>query len=267
MISLNNVTVTIGDKTINDNIKLQLEKGQFVGIIGPNGSGKSTLLKTIYRINKPKLGEIHFEGANIFQLTHREFARNIAVVGQESHVQFDFSVIEIVSMGRHAHKGIFESEKVGDHQLVDHALEQVGMTEYRDRSFLTLSGGEKQRVMIARALAQNANYLILDEPTNHLDIHHQLQILDVVKRVDISTLAALHDLNLAAAYCDVIYVLDKGTVITFGSPSEVLTESLLKEVFQVDATVITHPITGQIQLLYSSNTMTNKSKKVHGGKK
>ncbi|MFC0560242.1 heme ABC transporter ATP-binding protein [Halalkalibacter alkalisediminis] len=249
------LTTVIEEKNIIEDITMHVETGQFVGIIGPNGSGKSTLLKTIYRILRPKAGLVSLNEREINSLSHREFAKKIAVVSQEGSVPFDFTVEEIVIMGRSPHKRFFERDTFEDNKIVHSALVKVGLENYKYRSFSTLSGGEKQRVLIARALVQETTFLILDEPTNHLDIHHQLQILDIVKSLKVSVLAALHDLNLAAAYCDVLFVVDNGRIVASGSPEEVITKTMLKEIFQVECTVTAHPDTGKVQILYVSDGM------------
>ncbi|MEC2073880.1 ABC transporter ATP-binding protein [Alkalihalophilus marmarensis] len=255
MLSVSKLTTTIEHKDIIHQVSMHIESGKFVGLIGPNGSGKSTLLKTIYRIYEPRAGLVTMNGQDISTLTHKELARRMAVVAQEGSAPFDFTVEEIVLMGRNPHKRFFEGDTREDSYNTNQALVKVGLEGYSNRSFSTLSGGEKQRVLIARAFVQKANVLILDEPTNHLDIQHQLHILDVVKSLNVSTLAAIHDLNLAAAYCDIIYVINGGEMVKQGSPSEVLTGDLVKEIFQVDCTITTHPMTGKVQISYISDGM------------
>ncbi|WEG15831.1 ABC transporter ATP-binding protein [Alkalihalophilus pseudofirmus] len=255
MLSVSQLTTTIEHKDIIHQVSMDIESGKFVGLIGPNGSGKSTLLKTIYRIFEPRAGLVALDEKDISTLTHKELARRMAVVAQESSVPFDFTVEEIVLMGRSPHKRFFEEDTSEDSYITNQALVKVGLEGYSNRSFSTLSGGEKQRVLIARALVQKANVLILDEPTNHLDIQHQLHILDVVKNLNVSTLAAIHDLNLAAAYCDIIYVINGGEIVKQGSPTEVLTRDLVKEIFQVECTITTHPMTGKVQISYISDGM------------
>lgn len=235
-------------------VALQADSGQFVGLIGPNGSGKSSLLRCIYRVIKPDAGLIGLDGENVWKLSVREAARRTAAVLQESPAEFDFTVEEMVSMGRTPHKGLFDGESEADRQIVAGALDRVGMSALVQRSFFTLSGGEKQRVLIARALAQQARLLVLDEPTNHLDIHFQIEILDLVRSLGVTALAALHDLNLAASYCDLIYVLHEGEIVASGPPAGVLTPDLIRKVFKVGAMVQQHPRTGKPHLtFYSEN--------------
>ena len=254
------VSVSIQDKNIIADIQLQVKSGQFVGLIGPNGSGKSTLLKSIYRLNKPDCGIITLDHDNIYELSAKKTAQKMAVVSQESQHTFEFSVKEIVLMGRAPHKKMMETETVKDIRIAQEALEKVGLASYGDRLISTLSGGEKQRVMVARALAQQAKYLVLDEPTNHLDIHHQLQLMDLVKTLDITVIAALHDLNIAAVYCDYIYVLNHGKLAVSGKPEEVLTEAMLKEIFRVKTNIIQHPITGKTHITFLSDVVGRDEK-------
>jgi iron complex transport system ATP-binding protein len=226
-------------------VTLSAADGEFVGLLGPNGSGKSSLLRTIYRLIKPQAGAILLDDDNVWQLSAREVARRMAVVTQEHTGDFDFSVFEMVLMGRNPHKGMFDRDTDNDFQLVQEALHRVDMASFAQRSFLTLSGGEKQRVLVARALVQQARFLVLDEPTNHLDIHYQLSILELVRQVGVTTIAALHDLNLAAYYCDRLYVLKQGQVVESGTPEQVLRPDLIREVYGVWSEIQTHPLTGK----------------------
>lgn len=223
-------------------LSLKAHSQQFVGIIGPNGSGKSTLLKSIYRALKPESGEIRLNDQSLRVMSYKESAQKMAVVGQENELPFDFRVEEIVQMGRYPAKRFLDNETPEDAEKVAEALEQLGIAHLAQRNFQHLSGGEKQRVLIARALAQNTDLLILDEPTNHLDIHYQLEIFDLLSRLPITVVSAIHDLNIAAMYCDYLYVLEEGEVFGSGSPVEVLTQKMLQQIFQVYAEVQLHPI-------------------------
>lgn len=249
-IQAENVTYRIGQSSILREISIQIPSKRFVGLIGPNGSGKSTLLKMIYRVLQPDTGTVYLDDQNVHKMQMRSVFQRMAVVSQESVPNFDFSVQEIVMMGRTPHKSMFQSDTAEDLAIVEQALSRVDMTEYRKRSFLSLSGGEKQRVMIARALAQQAEIIVLDEPTNHLDIRHQLQLMDLVKHLDVTVLAALHDLNLASVYCDDLYVLQDGKVVDSGTPEEVITPELLRDVFGVVAEVTLHPVTQKPHITY-----------------
>ena len=246
------ITVAIGEKTIIDKMSFQMKKGQLIGLIGPNGSGKSTLLKSMYRYLKPKKGHIYLFEQDVWKQNEKQVAKRMAVVGQETPVLFEFTVRDLVAMGRTPHKKLFEMDNKEDSHIVQQALEQTNMIHLADRQFSTLSGGEKKRVVVARALAQQAQVLVLDEPTNHLDIQHQLQLMDLIRGLPITVIAALHDLNLAATYCDSIYVLKDGLLCAEGTPEEVLTPNLIKQVFHVKAEVSTHPLTKKPQLFFLS---------------
>ncbi|USG63889.1 heme ABC transporter ATP-binding protein [Brevibacillus ruminantium] len=255
------VSVALSGKKILEHIDVQVSQGMFVGLIGPNGSGKSTLLKSMYRIKKPDDGIVSLNGEDVYQLSARQAAQRMAVVRQESTVEFDFTVREIVMMGRTAHKRLFQTDTAEDTRLVHEALVRTGMEEYAERSFQSLSGGEKQRVMIARALVQEAKLLILDEPTNHLDIRYQLQIMDLLRNLRLTVLAALHDLNIAAMYCDHLYVINEGRIAANGTPEEVLTPNLIHEVFGVETEIYVHPKTQKKHIVFFSGMHTSRWEK------
>lgn len=250
------VSYSIQDQRILHEVSMQIREQQFVGLIGPNGSGKSTLLKNMYRLLKPENGTVLLNEQDIFKQSSKNIAKNLAVVSQETPVLFDFTVHDLVSMGRTPHKKLLELDQERDFQIVKDALNQTGITHLEKRSFSSLSGGEKKRVMVARALAQQAQILILDEPTNHLDIQHQLQLMDLIQTLHLTVVAALHDLNIAAMYCDQIYVLQQGQIVCSGTPEEVLTPALLQDVFGVYADIQTHPLTGKPYLTYVSEQYT-----------
>ncbi|MBD2487252.1 ABC transporter ATP-binding protein [Aulosira sp. FACHB-615] len=245
---------SIEGKQILHDIHLQVSSGELVGLIGPNGSGKSSLLRCLYRVLKPDRGVITLNGKNIWHLSTREMAQTTAVVLQETSADFDFTVAEMVLMGRNPHQGLFDRETKKDHLIVLNALMQVGMNDFAERSFISLSGGEKQRVLIARAIAQQAQFLILDEPTNHLDIRYQLELLELVKGLGVTAIAALHDLNLAASYCDRIYVVHHGTIKAVGTPQDLLQPSLIREVFGVGSTVETNSKNGKLNISFFLDT-------------
>lgn len=249
-VSVEGISYRIQDKNLLRSISLEVNKGELVGLIGPNGSGKSTLLKNIYRVLQPASGRISLDERELSQLSHKETAQQMAVVGQEAAVAFSFTVRDIVMMGRNPHKRWFDMDSQADQQIVEESLDRVGMLDDIDRNFSTLSGGEKQRVLIARALTQQAQFLVLDEPTNHLDIMHQLQMMDLVKALKLTAIAALHDLNIAALYCDRLVVLKKGQVVASGLTEEILTAELLLDVFGVAAEIVNHPLTGKPSITY-----------------
>lgn len=242
----------LGKSHILKGLTIEAKKEEFVGIIGPNGSGKSTLLKCIYRNLQPSKGVIFLDDKNIKELSMKESARKMAVVSQHNNYNFDFTVSDMVLMGRAPHKKFIEKDNAEDYRIIREALEKVGMIDYSKRSFSTLSGGEKQRIILARALAQRTECIILDEPTNHLDIKYQLQFMDTVKALKVTVIAAIHDLNIAALYCDKIYALKAGKIVSYGTPKEVLTKELIKSLYEVEAKVMEDKETGILNVIYKS---------------
>ncbi len=251
-LKIENLSFSYDNKSTVKNISLDVQNGEFVGIIGPNGSGKTTVLKNVYRALTPSSGEIFLDGKPIRKLSNREVSLKMAVVGQENEVPFDFSVSEIVAMGRTPHKRLFEPDTFDDKHMIHHALEHLGMEEMGERSFMSLSGGEKQRVLLARAVAQESDFFILDEPTNHLDISYQLEIFDFIKRLNITVLSAMHDLNLAALYCDRLYVMKEGGIVLSGTPEEVLTKENILDIFGVHSMVSKNSENGKLAISYFS---------------
>lgn len=244
------ISVSLTGADIVKDISIRVENKQFVGIIGPNGCGKSTLLKSIYKVIKPQKGTVFLGDKDVLKSSARIVSKEMGVVGQFNDLSFDFTVREMVMMGRTPHKLLMEADNTQDYKIVADALERVDLTEYANRSYLTLSGGEKQRVILARAIAQEPKFLVLDEPTNHLDIKYQIQILTVVKSLNIGVLAALHDLPMAAVYCDMLYVIKDGKIIASGSPKEVLTKKLIRQVYEIDCEIYINPITGNLAIAY-----------------
>lgn len=249
-VQVKNLKFNMDKKEILKDVSFDVPKGSFVGVIGPNGSGKSTLLKNIYRLYKPSGGNILLDNKNLSTMKDKECAKEIAVLAQESSSQFDFTVEQIVKMGRYPYKSIFEDYSKEDLKMVEDMLKKVGLDNYSERSFSNLSGGEKQRTLIARALVQNTDFLILDEPTNHLDIGYQIQLMDLVKSLNITTLSAIHDMNIASMYCDYLIVMKDGQIIKFGKVEEVITSKMLKEVFGVNAYVGINPINKKLQVSF-----------------
>lgn len=237
-ISAQAIELILNKKKILQSVDFKLADNEFVGIIGPNGSGKSTFLKCLYRVLQPNAGTVKFNGKYLDELSYRESAQLLAVVAQHNFYSFDFSVLEIVLMGRAPHKTIFEHDNAEDLAIARKALKTVGLENFSERNFSTLSGGEQQRVILARALTQQTDCLILDEPTNHLDIKYQLQVMDIVKSLNKSVVAAIHDLNIAAMYCDRLVALQEGKVIACGTPKEILTEDFLYKVYGVRSHIL-----------------------------
>jgi iron complex transport system ATP-binding protein len=238
-----------GTRIVSD-VSIEITTGEFVGLVGPNGSGKTTLLRSLHRALRPVAGTVLVGSDNLWNIHALEAARRIAVVAQENQIGFDFTASEVAAMGRIPYKTGFERDTDEDRQLVAQSLTELGLAPLAHRSFDAMSGGERQRTLIARALVQQAPILLLDEPTNHLDIHYQLDVLHRVHSLKLTTIAALHDLNLAASWCDRVYVMDRGRIVAGGPPHESLTAERISSVFRVRATAFTHPITGKHQLLF-----------------
>lgn len=249
-LAVEHVTLTAGARRLVRDVSLHARSGEVVGLVGPNGSGKSSLLRAVYRVLRPDAGCVRVDGADAWSLPARRLARTLAAVVQESGAEFGLTVREVVAMGRAPHKRLLDGDSAEDGRLVESALTAVDAAGLADRSFDRLSGGERQRVLIARALAQQPSLLALDEPTNHLDIRHQLEVLGVLRELPATVLVALHDLNLAAYFCDRLYVLREGAVAASGTPAEVLTPRLLDEVYGVAAEVAVHPRTGAPQVTF-----------------
>ncbi|GHF18762.1 ABC transporter ATP-binding protein [Streptomyces morookaense] len=254
-VDIEDLSVGIAGARLVEDIALRADSGRFVGLVGPNGSGKSTVLRCVYRALRPTAGRVLLAGDDLHGMTARESARRLAALPQESGSEFDFTVAEVVAMGRLPHQGAAGRVTAADTEACAAALARTGAAHLAGRGFLTLSGGEKQRVLIARALAQQPEVLVLDEPTNHLDIAQQLEVLSLVRSSGLTVLAALHDLNLAATHCDVLYVIAGGRIVAAGPPHDVLSAELLADVFGVRAHRVPHPVTGAPQLLFDRLTV------------
>ena len=184
-------------------------------------------------------------------MSTKESAKKVGVVAQHNHNNFDFSVLDMVLMGRSPYKKILDLDTKKDYEIVYNAIDKVNIRHLINRNFNTLSGGEQQRVVLARALAQETECLILDEPTNHLDIKYQLQLMSIVKNLNIEVIAAIHDLNIVAMYCDKIYVLKNGKIVAYGNPRQVLTEDIIKDVYGVDARILNDEINNSINIIFN----------------
>ncbi|MCI3930963.1 ABC transporter ATP-binding protein [Streptomyces sp. AN091965] len=241
---------TPSGRRLVDGVSLTVSAGETVGIVGPNGSGKTTLLRCVYGALAATAGRVLLDGTDLAAAGVKARARRVATVPQDGHAGFELTVRQVVAMGRSPHKRFWEADTTTDRAMVADALERVGAADLADRPFGQLSGGERQRALLARALVQEPAVLVLDEPTNHLDIRYQLEILGLVKELGTANLLALHDLTLAAYYCDRLYVLDGGRVVASGPPATVLTGELLAEVYGVTAEVAVHPATGAPTVTY-----------------
>ncbi len=243
------LSAELGGAQILNGVSLEAQDGQLVGVIGPNGSGKSTLLRCLYRVLEPTGGAVYLNGRELRSYSVKESARQVSVVAQHNYYNFDFTVQEVVLMGRSPYKRALDRDTREDYRLAAEALERVGMSAFAGRSFSTLSGGEQQRVILARALAQQTPCLILDEPTNHLDVKYQLQLMDIVRSLGRTVIAAVHDLNIAAMYCDRLYVMRNGRIAAAGTPQEILTVEFIREVYEVEAELCTDSA-GRLHILY-----------------
>jgi iron complex transport system ATP-binding protein len=248
VLSIDGIDCLYGSFKVLENVCFKVESGTLVGILGPNGSGKTTLLRSVSRVLKPRRGTVFLNDLNVYEMKTVEVARQMAVVPQDTVMTFNFTVQDIVLMGRNPHLTRFKMEGEKDIVIVREAMKLTNTSYLAERSITELSGGERQRVMIARALTQEPKVLLLDEPTSHLDINNQLEIMDLIKKLckerNILVLAVFHDFNLAARYSDMIILMKEGKIYSCGSPREVFTRENLNQVFQVDTMVKKHPITG-----------------------
>jgi len=234
------------DAMIVRDIRLNVDKGEFVGIIGPNGAGKSTLIRAISRIIRPRRGTVLYQGRDLWKTPANDVARSLAVVGQDTLIVFEYSVRDIVFMGRIPHIKKFRKESAKDFDVIEKCLALTNTEGIADRFINELSAGERQRVIIAKALAQEPALLILDEPTSHLDISHQIEIFDLLKGLSahegLTVLAVLHDLNLASEYCDRLILMSEGTVFADGTPKDVLDYKTIERVYKTVVLVEENPI-------------------------
>ncbi|MDT0532374.1 ABC transporter ATP-binding protein [Micromonospora sp. DSM 115977] len=248
------VCVSIGGTPILRDVSMEVAPGEVVGLIGPNGSGKSTLLRTIYRSVRPAGGQVLLGDEDVWSLSARAAARRTAAVLQNSPTPPGLTVREVAALGRTPHKGVFDRETADDHDIVVDALERTGMLGHAERIYGSLSGGERQRVLLARALAQQPQLLVLDEPTNHLDIRARFELLELVHTLAVTTLAVLHDLDLAVRSCDRLVVLDRGEVVASGPVLEALTPQVLSGVFGVTAETERHD-DGVVRVTYGARPL------------
>ncbi|MDR2203877.1 MAG: ABC transporter ATP-binding protein [Nitrososphaerota archaeon] len=246
-ITVNGVECRYGATKILTDITLNIKPGHFIGILGPNGSGKTTLLKSISRVLKPHSGTILIDKENIYTLKPKQIAKKMAVVPQYNDVNFNFTALDIVLMGRNPHLNDFQMETPKDIEIAKKAMQQTNTYNLANRPINELSGGEAQRVIIARALAQEPKILLLDEPMSHLDIINQIELMDLVKKLctqnNIATIAVIHDLNMASRYCDTILLIKNGKIFTLGPVENVLTTENIQNVFGIDSIIRKNPIT------------------------
>lgn len=246
------MTSGYGDRAAIRDVSLQIHRGEMVGIIGPNGSGKSTLLRLLSAVLRPWSGRVAIEGRPIESYAPRELSRRVGVVPQETHIDFPFTVTEVVLFGRTPHLGALAFESAHDLAIARQAMERTDVAHLAARRVTELSGGERQRVILARALAQEPSILLLDEPSAFLDIRHQVEIYDLLRDLQnegMTVVTVLHDLNLAGLYCDRLVLLAEGSVACSGEPAEVLTYATLTEVYGTEVYVVMNDITRRLNVL------------------
>ena len=253
ILKVSDLSCGYGDQIVLNKLNFNLWPGFFCGILGPNGCGKSTLINTICRVNEPLGGSLLFAEQELCKISRQELAAKIAVVPQETHVAFPFKVREVVAMGRNPHlSGLFGSGYDLENEKVDQALMVTGISHLSDRAITRLSGGERQLVLLARALAQEPELLLLDEPTSNLDISHAVRILrlvgDKVKQEKLASLAVFHDLNLACVFADYLFLVKDGTIRYQGETREVITEEILADLYEIPLKVYTPPGLGRPQV-------------------
>ena len=248
LLQTNNIFAGYDKKVVNDDISILIPKNKISVIIGANACGKSTLLKTMARLIQPISGNITLGGMKISQIPSKELARSLGLLPQSPIVPEGITVADLVSRGRFPYQSFLKGLGKADYEAVEEALEIMGITNLANRAVDELSGGQRQRVWIAMALAQDTDILLLDEPTTYLDITYQVEILDLLtdlnRRKGTTIVMVLHDINLSARYADYIFALRSGKLIAEGSPSEIIDEELIKEVFDLDCSVISDPVSG-----------------------
>ena len=265
-IDIENISVGYADYQVIRNLTVSVRKGEFIGILGPNGSGKTTLLRSMTRVLRPEEGAVFVDGKELDSYDAKEFAKLLGCVNQTSETAFAFLVKDIVLMGRHPYAGRLKPLTAEDLRIADDAMRYTGVLELKDRLITELSGGERQRVLISKTLAQQPKILLLDEPTNHLDVCHQIEVLQLLKSLtpEITVVCVLHDLNLAASFCDRLILMEKGEIKALGTPAEVLTPKMIYDIFSVRMIVANHPVTGKPYLVPEYGVFSNPgSKRVH----
>lgn len=257
LITVENLSWIVDGKSILKEINFSVQQQEFVGIIGPNGAGKSSLLKCFYGVNTPTSGNVFIEQQALTHFSRRLLAQKIAVVLQEPPHQFELTVKDVIRMGLTPHKALLSFDSEIDEQEILKASKQVDINHKLEQRFNSLSGGEKQRAIIARAIVQKPSILIMDEPTNHLDIKHQFEVLDFARSMNITVIVSLHDLNLAANFCDRLLLMNDGEIVAEGEPKNVLTQENLQRVFKVHSIIDAHPFSQKPRITY--NAMSDKN--------
>lgn len=253
MIEINNLNFKFGKQSVLQHISMNVEKGKFYSIIGPNGSGKTTLLRNIDRVLESVKDTIFINGEDISFMKQKEIAKIMSVVPQNTNIDFDFTVLDIVMMGRTPHIKRFEVENEKDIIKVREAMEITNTWSLREKNINHLSGGERQRVIVARAIAQDTEVVLLDEPVSNLDLYHQIEVMNTVKSLvekrNIIVIAVLHDLNLASSYSDHIFLMNNGKLFCEGTPKEVITEENIRDVYRIQVSLTCNPFTNKPHII------------------
>ncbi|NQT60155.1 MAG: ABC transporter ATP-binding protein [Bacteroidetes bacterium] len=260
LIEFKNLNWSYGDNTVLEGINSIINHGEFTSIIGPNGSGKTTLLKHIFRLLPPTSGQVFLDSKDILSYSRKALAREAGLVPQNEKGQYLFTVNDLIKMGRYAHTGRFTRETKHDTDIIAEAMEMTSIMHLKDKIITELSGGEFQRVIISRALAQEPHILALDEPTTYLDPHHQVEILQLLKKLiakrNISVICTLHDLNSTLAFSDRTLLLNNGKIQFVGTPEKVLTAENIKKIYNLNALILANPLTGKSMVAIDSSLST-----------
>ncbi|MBN1215580.1 MAG: ABC transporter ATP-binding protein [Candidatus Lokiarchaeota archaeon] len=251
MISCKNLHFKYRTKQIINDITLNFEKGHLYGVLGPNGSGKTTLLKLLIGLLKQNHGQVYIDDINLKKFSIRDIAKQVTMVNQTNYIEFDYKVSEVIKMGRYVYISRFSNESDEDKQIINDVIEQLKLTKLKDRKFNNLSGGEQQKVIIARAIAQKARILLLDEPISHLDINYQIEFMNLFRnyvKKGLIVILILHDLNIAAQYCDKIILMNNGTIMEFGNIQNVLTKNNIQKTYGIDVIIRKNNLTNSIYI-------------------
>ena len=249
MLCAKDLKVGYEDRIIIDNLNLSIKQGEIVSIIGPNGCGKSTLLKTLSRMISPVSGKVYLEGTELKHLKNKLISQKICLLSQHNQAPNDLTVEQLVYYGRLPHKKWYEHKSEEDKLFIDWAIEQTGLTRYKDKPIGSLSGGERQRAYIAQALCQKPTILLLDEPTTYLDISYQLELMELIqeinKKLNITVVMVLHELNQASRYSDRLIIMKQGTIISDGAPNEIIDQQTIESVYQIQCEIDLDPISNK----------------------
>ena len=255
-ISLQQLSFSYRTQVVLQDITLEIPRQSHLALIGPNGSGKTTLLRLMSKALEPQRGTVLLDGQPLASYSARKLAQKLAVISSEQHFEFPFSVTDVVAMGRFPHLNRLERMSARDWEIVDEAMERTCLLDFRNRSISQLSSGEKQRVLIARAIAQQPSILMLDEPNAHLDINHQIAIFNLLRTLNrqhqMTVIVVLHDLSAAAAFCETMVLLHRGQVVRTGTPAEVITKEMIQQTYGAEVTVFPSPVGGSPQITFGS---------------